>query len=127
MRSPPAAREPSPVHWRLEPRAHGRDAHATSMQSTSNQQRLSEGLDHHRAGRLQQAEVIYRQILQEKPDEPEALNLLGVIALQVGRADAAVPLLSRSVQVAPGFGSLNNLGESLRYLGRLDEAIAAYR
>src|SRR5829696_763099 len=88
---------------------------------------LQQGLNHHRAGQLQQAEAIYRQILQEKPDEPEALNLLGVIALQVGRADMAVQLLSKSVQIAPGFGSLNNLGEALRYLGRLDEAIAAYR
>ena len=90
-------------------------------------QLLQQGLDHHRAGRLQQAEVIYRQILQQKPDEPEALNLLGVIALQVGRPEAALPLLARSAQVAPGYGTFNNMGEALRYLGRLDEAIAAYR
>ncbi|CAN5402624.1 tetratricopeptide repeat protein [soil metagenome] len=90
-------------------------------------QLLAQGLEHHRAGRLQQAEAIYRQILQQRPDEPEALNLLGVIALQVGRPDVAVQLLLKSVQKSPGFGSLNNLGESLRYLGRLDEAIASYR
>ncbi|MBC8106686.1 MAG: tetratricopeptide repeat protein, partial [Anaerolineae bacterium] len=97
------------------------------MTAASTTQLLADGLNHHRAGRLQDAEAIYRQILQQQPEDPEALNLLGVIALQVGRPDAAVPLLSKSVQISPGFGSLNNLGESLRYLGRIDEAIVAYR
>ena len=53
--------------------------------------------------------MIYRQILQQKPDEPEALNLLGVIALQVGRPDAAVPFLVRSVQIAPGSTLLTSI------------------
>ena len=51
---------------------------------------LEQALAHHRAGQLQQAEAIYRQILRSQPDHPDALHLLGVVALQAGRNDTAV-------------------------------------
>ena len=41
---------------------------------------LTAALEHHRAGRTDAAEHIYRQILAVEPDEPNTLNLLGVIA-----------------------------------------------
>jgi cytochrome c-type biogenesis protein CcmH/NrfG len=34
------------------------------------------GLDRHKAGKLAEAEVIYRQVLQAEPRHPDALNLL---------------------------------------------------
>ncbi|RMD71231.1 MAG: tetratricopeptide repeat protein, partial [Gammaproteobacteria bacterium] len=36
-------------------------------------------LQHHRAGRLAQAEAIYRQILQQNPRHPQALHPLGTL------------------------------------------------
>ena len=90
------------------------------------QQLVAAGLEHHRAGRLEQAEAMYRQALQQQPDQPDALGLLGVIALQAGRPDAAVELLRRAAQIAPNFAVFNNLGEALRHAGRLKEAIDAY-
>ena len=49
-------------------------------------------LSHHQFGRLQKAEKLYRRILQIYPDQPDALHLLGVIAIQVGKHDIVVDL-----------------------------------
>ena len=57
------------------------------------QRRLQDALrfavEHHNAGRLDQAEDIYREILEIEPENPSALHLLGVIAHQVGESEAA--------------------------------------
>jgi tetratricopeptide (TPR) repeat protein len=53
--------------------------------------------------------------------------MLGVVALQVKQPQAAMELIGRSVQIAPNAGSLNNFGEALRHLNRVNEAIEAYR
>ncbi len=84
-------------------------------------------LAHHQAGRLGQAEPIYRQILEAAPDQPETLNLLGVLWHQTGRSAQAVELIRRSVALTPTFSNLNNLGEVLRALDRVSEAIPCYR
>lgn len=47
-------------------------------------QLIQTGLEHHQAGRLQEAETIYRAILKEQPQHANALHLLGLIAHQVG-------------------------------------------
>ena len=48
---------------------------------------------------LARREGIYRQILAQHPNHPEALYLLGVLAGQAGNPDAAIDLISRSVQL----------------------------
>jgi hypothetical protein len=45
---------------------------------------LSDGLAHHQAGSLAEAEVYYRQILAATPGHADALHLLGVIDYQRG-------------------------------------------
>ncbi len=82
-------------------------------------------LQHHQAGRLAEAEHLYRQILAVQPDEPDVLHHLGIIAFQAGRVDAAAEMISRSLQVRPGVAAvLGTYGAALRLLGRLDEAVA---
>ena len=43
---------------------------------------LQRAIDLHQTGKLQQAELIYQQILQTHPQHSTALHLLGVIAYQ---------------------------------------------
>jgi predicted O-linked N-acetylglucosamine transferase (SPINDLY family) len=84
------------------------------------------GFEHHQAGRLAQAEQLYRQALQHNPRHAEALHFLGVLAQQVGRHDVAVELIQQALQLRPNWPvALSNLSEALRAIGRLDEAVAA--
>jgi len=77
-------------------------------------------------GRLPEAEALYRQVLARRPDHPDALHFLGVIAYQVGRYDVAVQLIRQSLQGAPSATAYCNLGLAYRGGGQLDEAIACY-
>ena len=85
------------------------------------------GLAHHQAGRLPEAERVYRQVLQVDPDHPEASHLLGVIAHQLGKCEIAVQLIDRALAIKPDYAdALNNRGLALHELGRFDEALASY-
>jgi len=53
-------------------------------------------------GRLQQAETLLRQILQQQPQHPFALHLLGVIAHQAGNQSAAAELMQRAIALLGG-------------------------
>ncbi len=89
---------------------------------------LLKAVQHHNSGELREAEALYRRVLAADPDQPDALNLLGVIARQSGDFAAAVDLISRSVAVRPGFADAhNNLGNAFLEQRRLDEAMASYR
>jgi tetratricopeptide (TPR) repeat protein len=82
----------------------------------------------HQAGRLQEAEVIYQSILQQQPDNPDALHLLGVIAFQVGKNDIAATLIAQAVAIKPDFAEAhNNLGNALIRLGKYDQALKCYQ
>ena len=89
---------------------------------------LQVGLSHHRAGRLDRAEPIYRQILKTQPDHAEANHLLGALAYQAGNPLAAIGLVEKALR-ADGRRSEyhNTLGEALTASGRLEEAAASYR
>jgi len=90
------------------------------------QEQLESAISHHQAGRLPDAEKIYRLILSQHSDNPDALHLLGVLSAQLGKLDAAVELIRRAVLLKPGDATANyDLGKTLIGLGRLDEAIAS--
>lgn len=89
---------------------------------------LREAIQHHRAGRLGEAERLYRAVLQSNPDHPDALNLLGMIAHQAGRPAAGLPLVERAIAIdgrSPEYQ--NNAGLLLLRLGRVEEATARFR
>ena len=87
---------------------------------------FQQAFEHHRHGRLHEAEPLYRQVLQADPRHADALHLLGVIALQSGHAAAASELIAQAVALAPSAHRCSDLGNALLALGRRDEAIARY-
>ncbi|MBF0587522.1 MAG: tetratricopeptide repeat protein [Magnetococcales bacterium] len=89
---------------------------------------LQSGISHHQAGDLQQAESIYRQILAADPNQADALNLLGLIALQVEAFDQAIPLIERAIELQPNEAEAHgNLGNAYRETGQLNKAVARYQ
>ncbi|MCH8036359.1 MAG: tetratricopeptide repeat protein [Proteobacteria bacterium] len=81
----------------------------------------------HRAGRLDEAEAIYRRILKADPDNAEVLQLLGVVAGQRGDNDECIRLIERAISREPEVAKYHaNLGAALRELRRLDEAAQAF-
>jgi Flp pilus assembly protein TadD len=92
------------------------------------QQTLDLAIRRHQAGRLREAEQLYRQVLVQRPNHADALNLLGMLAGQTGRLDAAPNLIRRAIAIcSTNVAYYNNLGNALTDAGSLDEAIAVYR
>jgi protein O-GlcNAc transferase len=85
-------------------------------------------LQYHQAGNLAQAEQVYRQILEANPQHADALHMLGVIALQLGRHELAVDQIQQALRFQPKFpAALSNLGMALHAQGKIEEAIENYR
>ena len=79
-------------------------------------------------GDLAAAEQIYLQVLQDEPTNAHALDLLGQLAFQLGRAEVAAVLMHRAVVLRPRVAAFHhNVGLVLVSLGRLDEATACFR
>ena len=64
---------------------------------------LAQAAEHHRAGRFEKAESIYREILRRDPRHVEALRLLALVAMNAEHYGQAEELLKRAVEVAPDF------------------------
>lgn len=84
-------------------------------------------MEHHRAGRLAQAQALYRQILTAQPDQPDALHLLGLVVAGMGKYDEAIGLIERAVAQHPNVADyVYNLAQVCEQAGRDDRAVAAY-
>jgi tetratricopeptide (TPR) repeat protein len=61
------------------------------------EQRLVQGKQLHQAGRLEEAEAVYRDLLQESPQDGETLHALGLLLHHRGRHQEAIAFLGRSL------------------------------
>jgi len=83
---------------------------------------------YHQAGLFDQAREIYLRILRYNPDDYNALQLLGVLAVHDGDYSLAVELISRAARVVDSDPSIfNNLGEAYRGLNQLKDAEQCFR
>lgn len=89
---------------------------------------LQIGFRAHLAGKLRDAEAIYRRVIEANPNHADANHLLGMIAYQLGRHEDAVALISTAIRCNATVSAYHlNLGNVLMETGRLDDAIASYR
>lgn len=89
--------------------------------------RISQALDLHRQGRLEQAREIYSSVLESDPACVDALHFLGLIAHQQGDHAEAVKRIGEAIAAAPHLPyPHSNLGLALHALGRDAEALASY-
>jgi tetratricopeptide (TPR) repeat protein len=82
---------------------------------------------HHESGRLYDAEQMYRNVLAQMPEHPDALHLLGLIARRAGQLDAAQDLIRRAIAIDPAMPAYHsNLGLVLMDQTHINEAAAAF-
>jgi Flp pilus assembly protein TadD len=85
-------------------------------------------IDYHKAGRLNEAAALYRQMLAADPDHFDALQLLGVLSHQTGDTKRAVELLERSCTVRPDDpAAVLDLGAAYQAMHRLRDAERCFR
>lgn len=82
----------------------------------------------HEQGQFDEAENLYRQILETAPQNPDVLNLLGLVAQAKGIHNEAVKLFYKAVCKAPTHAPFYfNLALSLDLWGKPHEALDNYR
>ncbi len=62
---------------------------------------LQQGVSAHKGGKLQDAERLYRAILQSQPTHPDANHNLGVLAVSVNKIDLALRLFKTAIKSNP--------------------------
>ncbi|MEK7245561.1 MAG: tetratricopeptide repeat protein, partial [Pseudomonadota bacterium] len=84
---------------------------------------IAQGLAHHRAGRLDEAERLYRQALGLVPEQADALHYLGVVLHQKGDSKAAVGLFEMAETPLGGNAGFHaNFGAALKDADRWERA-----
>ncbi|MBT6119253.1 MAG: tetratricopeptide repeat protein [Rhodospirillaceae bacterium] len=82
----------------------------------------------HQSGKLREAEAFYGQILDQVPDNPDALHLVGVLAYQTNRPAEAAKRIEAAIAVENlNAAYYDNLSLCYRALGRAEDAMRACR
>jgi len=82
---------------------------------------------HHDSGQLFLAEKIYKTILDNSPNDPDALHLLGVLRAQLNDPQTGANLINKALSIKPKFpAALSNLGKIYFNAGNFHMAQLAY-
>ncbi len=88
---------------------------------------FEQGVAAHRAGKLAQAENLYRQLLRSDAGNFPALHMLGFLKAQQGRFEESITLLNRALKQNPGDpAARGHYANALLAAQRLDEALVAF-
>lgn len=87
---------------------------------------LNRAMSLQQAGRINEAAQLYQAVLAVRPNEVNALHLLGCCRLQARNPAAALELFDAALRSAPSFAMAHsNRAVALRRLGRLQDALAS--
>ncbi len=89
---------------------------------------LAEARAHHMAGRLFEAERLYKRLAADRPRDATLLSRLGAALAGQGKMVEALATLERALEIdAALVDALNNIAIVYRLLGRAEDAIGAFR
>jgi predicted O-linked N-acetylglucosamine transferase (SPINDLY family) len=126
LAEPPDARLPAGIYFTTEHAEKIRAEAAQPAPTRIHAAALQDARLHEQHRRWAAAEMIYRKLLAESPDDAEIIHRLGAVAFNSGRADAA-DILRRAAAVRPLDAEIQcNLGRVLAAAGRGDEAIVCF-
>ena len=72
---------------------------------------LSRGIEAHQAGQVEEADRFYTLVLNIEPRHPDANHNMGILAVNVGQLEQALPFFRTAIEVNP---SIDQLGRCLR-------------
>jgi len=99
-----------------------------SQKNTSFEKELSEAINHHQSGNLDQAFNAYQHILKAHPSDAHVLFLLGTLLNQQKDYQQSRLVLTQAHEINPqDAGILTALGISLRRLNLIQEATASFQ
>ncbi|MFH2057274.1 MAG: tetratricopeptide repeat protein [Pseudomonadota bacterium] len=97
-------------------------------QSPAIAKKIQSALMHHRAGRLKEAEQLYRKVLTKDSKNVNAHLFLGIIAHQVGKNEIAIQFIQKALSINPEYDEAHyNYGVVLQGTCRFKEAITSYK
>ncbi|HEX8524299.1 MAG TPA: tetratricopeptide repeat protein [Tepidisphaeraceae bacterium] len=86
---------------------------------------MEAAIQHHQRGDLAAAAALYQQVLQQAPNDADALHLLGLIRHNQGQLPESLSLFQRACEADPdGPVYQVSLGRALLDAGHLDQALA---
>jgi len=84
-------------------------------------------VQHYQSGNFQQAEQLFKKVLEQQPNNPAILYMLGIIYVQLENYDLAVHHIKRSIQANSGNADAYlALGIALQQTGLIDDAMHAF-
>ncbi len=105
-----------------------KEANFLIMDSSENPSDISQAKTLHQAGEFAEAENVYKKVLEQEPENAEALALLGVLYCQSSRLEDGVGYLRKAARYDPHSPeTYYNLGKALDGIGLLEDAVAAYQ
>src|SRR3982751_1544674 len=79
-------------------------------------------------GQWRETEICCRRVLEHQPEQIEALYMLAVATLQLGKLEDAARTLARAIHLNPSSALFHGqMGNILKAQNRLEEAAASYR
>jgi predicted Zn-dependent protease len=89
---------------------------------------LQKAITHHKAGELQKAERLYRSILNEQPNHPDANHNLGILLKQGDQTDIALAFFKAALESNPKQSQFwISYIDTLILLGQLDAAFSVLK
>jgi tetratricopeptide (TPR) repeat protein len=87
----------------------------------------AQAVDYHKKGQLDEAEALYRSVLEQNPSDFNAIHLLGILYAQSNRLEQAAALIGRAIEINPTVVEARfNLGRVFQELSRPDDALFQY-
>src|SRR5258706_1980646 len=109
------------------PAAQATPARQRPSASKANLAALERAFELHRAGRLSEAEPLYRAVIQREPSRTIALLNFSILLRSMGRLEEALALAGRAIAIDPKDAMAHfTLGATVRLMRRDRQASAAY-
>ena len=87
------------------------------------EQALQKGVEAHKAGKAQEADRYYTAILKANPKHPDANHNMGILAVGLGKVEAALPFFKTALEANPSIAQFwLSYIDALLKLDRMAEA-----